>query len=146
MRWTSVRTINATTDRVFRAVADPEEFQKAIAGGSSVECLTGSRSGVGMRFRSTRLVKGKPSTFEPEITEFVPGEHVRLVNVTHGTLWDSTFSVRAAGRATVLTLTMDATTRLLARVMTRLIAGMVQKALDTDMDAVRAYCERGPAL
>jgi len=29
--------------------------------------------------------------------------------------------------------------------MTRLIAGMVQKALDTDMDAVRAYCERGPA-
>ena len=60
MRWTSVRTINATTDRVFRAVADPEEFQKAIVGGSSVEYLTGSRSGVGMKFRSTRLVKGKP--------------------------------------------------------------------------------------
>lgn len=146
MRWTSVRTINATTDRVFRAVADPEEFQQAIAGGSSVEYLTGSRSGVGMKFRSTRLVKGKLSTFEQEVTEFVPGEHVRLVNVTHGTVWDSTFSVRPEGRATVLTLTMDATTeRLLARVMTRLIAGMVQKALDTDMDAVKAYCERGPA-
>ena len=60
MRWTSVRTINATTDRVFRAVVDPEEFPKAIVGGSSVEYLTGSRSGIGMKVRSTRLVKGKP--------------------------------------------------------------------------------------
>ena len=70
MRWTSVRTISATPDRVFRAVADPEEFQRAIPGGASVEYLTASRSGVGMRFRSTRLVKGKPSTFEQEVTEF----------------------------------------------------------------------------
>jgi len=29
--------------------------------------------------------------------------------------------------------------------MTRLIAGMVQQALDGDMDAVKAYCERQPA-
>jgi carbon monoxide dehydrogenase subunit G len=144
MRWTSTRTIDAPADRVFRTVADPEEFQKAIPGGSSVEYLTPSRSGVGVKFRATRLMKGKPSTFEQEVTEFVQAEHVRLVNVTHGTVWDSTFRVRSDARATVLTLTMDAQTeRLLARVMTRLIAGMVQKALDMDMDAVKAYCERG---
>jgi carbon monoxide dehydrogenase subunit G len=136
MRWTSTRTIDAPADRVFRTVADPEEFQKAIPGGSSVEYLTPSRSGVGVKFRATRLMKGKPSTFEQEVTEFVPAEHVRLVNVTHGTVWDSTFRVRSDGRATVLTLTMDAQTE-------RLIARMVQKALDMDMDAVKAYCERG---
>jgi hypothetical protein len=55
---------------VFRTVADPEEFQRAIPGGSNVEYLTASRSGVGTRFRSTRLMKGKPSTFELEMTEF----------------------------------------------------------------------------
>ena len=143
MRWTSVRTINAAPDRVFRAVGDPEEFQKAIPGGSSVEYLTAGHSGVGTKFRSTRLVKGKPQSFEQEVTEFVAGERVRMVNVTHGTLWDSTFSVRPGDGGSVLTLAMDAVTdRLLARVMTRLIARMVQKALDQDMDAVKAYCER----
>lgn len=75
--------------------------------------------------------------------EYVPGERVRLVNDTYGTLWDSTFGVRADGGGAVLTLTMDAVTdRLLARVMNRLIARMVQRALDQDLDAVKAYCER----
>ena len=147
LRWTSTRTINAPADRVFRAVADPEEFQNAIPGGSKVEYLTSNRTGVGTKFRSTRLMKGKPSTFEQEVTEFVPPERVRLVNVTHETVWDTTFSVRVDGGATVLTLTMDSQTdRFVARLMTRLIAGMVQKALDGDMDAVKAYCERQPPL
>jgi hypothetical protein len=97
---------------------------------------------VGVKFRATRLMKGKPSTCEQEVTEFVPNQHIRLVNVTHGTVWDTTFSVRAESGATVLTLTMDARAeQLLARLMTRLIAGIIQKALDTDLDAVKAYCE-----
>lgn len=58
MRWTSVRTISATPDRVFRAVADPEEFQRAIPGGASVEYLTASRSGMGMK-RPMRPVTGR---------------------------------------------------------------------------------------
>lgn len=146
MRWTSVRTIKATPDRVFGAVADPEEFNKAIPGGLAVEYLTTRRSGVGTRFRATRLSKGKPMAFDQEVTEFVPGQRMRMVNQTHGTLWDSAFTVQSDGGATVLNLTMDAKTDgLLARVMTRLIAPIVQKALDKDMDAVKVYCERGPA-
>jgi len=84
MRWTSIRSIRATPERVFRAVADPEEFQRAIPGGSTVEYLGPARSGVGTKFRATRLVKGKPSAFDQEVTEFVPGDHIQLVNVTHG--------------------------------------------------------------
>ncbi len=142
MRWISSRTIHAMPERVFRTVADPEEFQRAIPGGSQVEYLTASRTGVGVKFGATRLMKGKPSTFEQEVTEFVPNQHIRLVNVTHGTVWDTTFSVRAESGATILTLTMDARAeQLLARLMTRLIAGIIQKALDTDLDAVKAYCE-----
>src|SRR5262245_50196070 len=120
MQWISSRTIHATPERVFRTVADPEEFQRAIPGGSQVEYLTPNRTGVGVKFRATRLMKGKPSTFEQEVTEFVPNEQIRLVNITHGTVWDSTFRVRAESGGTVLTLTMDARAeQLLARVMTR---------------------------
>jgi len=60
MRWQSSRSIQAPSDRVFRTVADPEEFQKAMLG----------------------------------------------------------------------------------RIMNRLIAGMVQRALDQDLDSVKAHCEK----
>jgi uncharacterized protein YndB with AHSA1/START domain len=143
MRWTAVRTIDAAPDLVFRVVADPEEFHKVIPDGLSVEYLTPARSGVGMKFRATRLVNGSPAAFDQEVTEFVPGERLRMINVTRGTLWDGTFSVCWEANATVLTLTMDSVTdRLYARVMNFLIARMVQRSIDRDMDAVKAYCER----
>ncbi len=144
MWWTCARTINASSDKVFHVVADPEEFHRAIPDGASVEYLTATRSGVGTKFRATRMSRGKPMAFDQEVTEFVPGKRVRTLNVTHGTLWDGMFTVKAQGQGCVLTLEMESKTdRLLARLMNRLIARMVQKALDRDMDAVKAYCERG---
>ena len=143
MRWQSSRSIQAPSDRVFRTVADPEEFQKAIPGGSSVEYLTPNHDGVGAKFRATRVTNGKAAAFDQEVTEFVPGKRVRLVNVTHGTVWDSVFEVRPAGSTTELSLTMDARPgHLLGRIMNRLIAGMVQRALDQDLDSVKAHCEK----
>ena len=130
MRWVAVRTINAPPDRVFRTVADPEEF-------------TSQHSGVGTRFRATRMSRGKPAAFDQEVVEYVAGKHVRMDNVTHGTLWIGMFDVAAQDGQSVLTLKMDSQTdRWLPRIMTRLIAPMVQKALEKDMDAVKAYCER----
>lgn len=115
MRWTSVRTINAAADRVFRTVADPEEFHRAIPDGVSVEYLTARRSGVGTKFRATRVSGGKPRAVDQEVTEFIPGKRVRMLNVTHGTLWDGMFSVKAEGQRCVLTLEMESKTdRLLA--------------------------------
>ncbi len=143
MRWISVRKIKAQPGRVFHVVADPEEFHKAIPGGVSVEYLTTTHSGVGTKFRATRLSRGKPAAFDQEVIEFVPDEHVRMINVTHGTTWEGDFTVRPDGAETELTLTMEAKTdKLLARVMNYLISRMMQKGLDKDMDAVKAYCER----
>ncbi|MGK7312992.1 MAG: SRPBCC family protein [Candidatus Longimicrobiales bacterium M2_2A_002] len=45
---------------------------------------------------------------------------------------------------TELSLVMEARPhRLLARITTPLMAGMLRKALEKDMDAVKAYCESG---
>ena len=144
MRWTSVRAVAASPERVFRAVADPEEFQRAIPGGSTVEYLTDRRTGVGARFRATRVRNGRPEAFEQEVTAYEAGRRIRLVNVTHGTVWDSLFEVSGESAGTSrLALTMDARTeRLLPRVVFRMIHGRVQKALDDDLDGVKAYCER----
>lgn len=143
MRWVTVRTINAPSDRVFRTVADPEEFHRAIPDGVKVEYLTTQHSGIGTRFRATRMNRGKPAAFDQEVVEYVPGRHIRMDNETHGTLWIGMFDVESKDAQSVLTLTMDSKTdRWLPRIMTRLIAPMVQKALEKDMDAVKAYCER----
>jgi uncharacterized protein YndB with AHSA1/START domain len=143
MRWIAARTINAPADRVFRTVADPEEFHRAIPDGVSVVYLTAARSGVGTKFRATRMNRGKPAAFDQEVIEYVPDKHIRMHNETHGTLWIGMFDVTAQSAQSVLTLTMDSKTdRWLPRIMTRLIAPMVQKALEKDMDAVKAYCER----
>ena len=145
MRWTAERAIRAEPERVFRVMADPEEFNRAIPDGREVEYLNEVRGGVGMQFRAWRMNRGKKMGFDQEVTEFVPGQRVRMVNVTHGTVWDGVFAVRreGGGRDAVLTLTMDARTRNpLARLMNRLIARMVQRALEKDLDAVKAYCER----
>jgi len=97
MRWTSSRTINAPVERVFRTVADPDEFSASDPRRLERRVPDPNRTGVGVRFRATRLIKGKPSTFEQEVTEFAPPEQVRLVNVTHGTVWDSTFRLQSDG-------------------------------------------------
>src|SRR5262249_43811788 len=122
MQWTSTRTINAPPERVFHVVANPEEFQQAIVGGSTVEYLTPSQSGVGAKFRATRIMKGTPTAFDQEVTAFVPGDRIRLLNVTQGTVWESEFRVQPAGAGASLTLTMEAKpSTLVARLLTLLI-------------------------
>ena len=66
-----------------------------------------------------------------------------MVADSHGTVWDSLFTVKSDGGSTALELTMDARPhKLLPKLMNPLIKGMVQKAVEKDMDAVKAYCER----
>ena len=143
MRWICSRSIRATPERVFRAVADPKEFNNAVSEGAGVEYLTALHEGVGTKFRATRMVRGKPQAFDQEVTEFVPPRAITLVNVTHGTKWESRITVEAVEEGAVVTLTMDAISdRLMARVMNRLIAPMLQRALDKDLLAVKSYCEK----
>ena len=143
-RWVVTRTIAAPIDVVFATVADINQFARAIPHIVKVEYLGDARSGVGTRFRETRLMRGKEATTELEVTEWVRNDHVRLVADTHGTVWDSVFAVREEQGATVLTLTMNAIAHgLIPKLMVNfIIRGMLQKALEGDMDAVKAFCER----
>ena len=137
------RRIDASPARVFGAVAHIDEFSKAVPGIVKVEFLSDRRAGKGARFRETRLVRGRESTVDLEVTEYEPDSRVRFVSDTHGTVWDTVFTVEPEGTGTVLTMTMDATGKSpLPRIVNVLIKGMVRKAIEADMDAVKAYCER----
>ncbi|MEX1364978.1 MAG: SRPBCC family protein [Nannocystaceae bacterium] len=142
-RTTISRTIDAPVALVFRTVADIANFARAVPHITKVELLSEQQVGQGTRFRETRVMKGREASTELEVTEYVEDEHVRLVSDAGGTRWDTVFTVEPKGDLTKLTMVMDAKAhRLLARLINPLIKGMVARAIEQDMDAIKTYCER----
>lgn len=136
------RSIKAPINLVFKTVSEIENFSKAIPHIMRVEFLSENKSGIGARFRETRLMRGKEVSTELEVTEFVQDSHVRLVAESHGTVWDMLFEVSPNNGGTELTMTMDARAyRLLPKILNPLMKGMVRRAIEQDMDMVKSFCE-----
>jgi uncharacterized protein YndB with AHSA1/START domain len=137
------RTIDAPIEKVFDTVAHIENFSKANPRIIQVEFLSDRHSGVGTRFRETRRMGKRAVSTELEVTEYVPNERVRLVSDAGGTIWDTTFTTRpASGGGAELSLVMTAEAyKIVAKVLNPLIRGMVRRAIEDDLDAVKAYCE-----
>lgn len=76
---TAVRHIDAPIERVFSTVAHIENFAKAVPQIVATEFLTDVTSGVGTRFRETRLMHGRETTTVLEVTEYAENERVRIV-------------------------------------------------------------------
>ena len=88
-------------------------------------------------------MNGRKATVDLEVTEYVENDRVRIVSDTHGTVWDTVFTVSpTADGLTELKMVMDVNAyKLLSRLMNIFIMGKIQSALESDMDAVKAYCE-----
>ena len=143
-RTTISRTIRAPIEAVFDAVSDISRFSEAVPHLVRVEFLTESRVGPGTRFRETRRMGKREASTVLEFTEYVKNERVRLVSDAGGTVWESLFTVTPVGdgESTRLDLVMEARPyRLLARVFVPLMKGAVTKAVEGDMDAVKAWVE-----
>ncbi len=142
MRITIRRQILAPVELVFDTVADIRNFSQALPHVVRYEFLSEKESGLGTRFRETRLMGGKEATTELEVTEYAPNDHVRMVADSHGAVWDTTFTVGRQDDATQLTVVMDARPhQLLPRIMNTLFKPMIAKAVARDMDLVKNHCE-----
>lgn len=141
-RTTVVRRIHAPLERVFDTIAHIENYEKAVPEIVRIERLSDVRTGVGTRFRETRRMGGKEATTELEVTAYVENDRVRIVGDAGGTVWDTVFEVVAESDCVRLTASMDARPyRLVSRLINPLIARFVRRAMESDMDAVKAYCE-----
>jgi hypothetical protein len=137
------RTIAAPIDLVFNTVANINQFSKAVPRIVKYEFLSDVKSGVGTRFRETRLMKGQEATTELEVTEYIANDHVRIVADSHGTVWDTVFTVKLEKSHTELTVAMDAKAYKLApKIINPLISHVIKNAMEQDMDAVKAFCEK----
>jgi carbon monoxide dehydrogenase subunit G len=137
------RRIQAPLERVFQTVSNIEGFSEAVPDIVKVEFLSEQKTGVGARFRETRLMGGREASTILDVTEYVENERIRLVSDAFGTIWDSVFTVKQEGETTVLELTMDGKAyKLFPRLLNPLMKGAMTKALTSDMDAVKAHCEK----
>ncbi len=136
--------VDAPVEAVFDAVAHIQNFREIVPDIIKVEFLSEQQTGVGTRFRETRMMGKREAATELEVTEYRPHERVRMVADAGGTIWDTVFTtVAAPGSGTDLTLVMEARAyKLAARMFNPLIKGMVRKAIEKDMSAVKAHCER----
>jgi carbon monoxide dehydrogenase subunit G len=137
-------SVRAPIEKVFAAIADIDTFPYRAEAITHVELLSEQRSGVGARFRETRMMKGRESQTELEVTEYVENDRIRMVADQGGTIWDTVFVVERTDSETRLNLTMDAKPySLAAKLTTPLIKGMIAKFIRKDMDDIKAWCEAG---
>ena len=134
--------IAAPPETVFRAVSDIEGLPDHDPNIVGVEVLTERRSGLGTRFRETRRMKNQEMVTELEVTEFEENRRIRMVADSHGTVWDTLFSVRTVDGATELSIEMDARPhKLLPRLMNPFMKGFFRKGIEGHLENLRKRCE-----
>jgi uncharacterized membrane protein len=80
------KTVDAPIELVFRTISDIENYSNAVSHIPNVEFLSEMKTGVGTRFRETRLMRGKEASTELEVKEYVENDHVHMVSDSHGTI------------------------------------------------------------
>lgn len=136
------RSIAAPLTDVFATVSDVRNFRNAVPHIIKVEFLTDQQHGKGTRFREARRLKGRETTCDLEVVEYIENERVRIVSDEGGAVWDTVIMVDQVGEKVWLRMEMEARPhKLFARILTPLIRGMIARAVEEDMDSVKAYCE-----
>lgn len=128
---------------VFETVSDVRRFAEVQPQITKIEFLTDQQAGAGTRFRETRAMGKREATVELEVTEYAANDRVRIVSDSHGTVWDTLFTVvPAADGSTTLDMMMEARAhKLVPKLINPLLLLMIRKAIASDLDRVKDYCE-----
>lgn len=137
--------IDASPERVFAALADPEDWPRRIPSITRVEIIGYEPVGIGTQFRETRKMNGKAETLTMTISEMEPPEHMVFTAHAHGSDLVASHHLQAQEQGTMLRVSMETTPRtLLARLVMALsfvFAPLIRKQLRDDLTALKASIE-----
>jgi uncharacterized protein YndB with AHSA1/START domain len=144
---TSVRLINAPQESVFQTFTDLRRAPEFIPAIKTLEVLTEGPIGKGTRWREMRVMMGKEATETMEITEFDPPRSYAVEARSHGTHYRSTFRFSPESGGTRAEMTFSGRpesgwAKALGALVGWAFKGMLRKALEADMDALKAAAER----
>ena len=141
-------TINGSRGAIWAAIADIENAPKTIRGIEKIEILEKPANGlVGLKWRETRMLFGKPATAEKWITDAAENEYYKTRAESDGFIFLSTMRISESGGGMTLTSSHDSEPQSIAAKfvsipMLFLFRGVAKKALLQDLNDIKAAVEQ----
>ncbi|GEK80262.1 SRPBCC family protein [Agrococcus baldri] len=144
------RSIDASTDAVWRVLTDVEGFEAVLSGVTRVERLAGVGFTIGTRWQETRKAMGGESTEELEVVGIDEGRSTMLAAEAHGLAYRTEFTLEPAdgGAATLLRMRFSGRyvspswlQRAAAKLTSGIGASMTRKMMQQDLDDIAAAAE-----
>jgi len=142
--------IQAAPEAIWQIITDIEQAPEYIQGIDAIELLEQPATGlVGLTWRETRTLFGQTAHEIIWITEAVPNQYYRSKAVNYGTVYTTEFRIYATTDPAVLQIDFGAKAQTLgARILSfifRLLAqNATQKALEQDLEDIKAAAENHP--
>jgi hypothetical protein len=141
-------TINASKAAIWSAITNIENAAETISGIRNIEVVEKPANGlVGLRWRETRMLFGKPATAEKWITDVAENEFYKTRAESDGFIFLSTISISGSGGGFTVTTSHDSkpqtiATKLMSIPMGLLFKGVATKALLQDLNDIKSAVER----
>jgi hypothetical protein len=140
-------TINGSKAAIWTAITDIENAAESITGIKKIEVLEKPPSGfVGLKWRETRILFGKPASAEKWITDATENEFYKTRAESDGFVFLSTMSISESRGGMMLTSAHETQAQgLVARLKSIPIVffkGVIKKALLQDLNDIKAAVER----
>jgi hypothetical protein len=140
--------INGSKAAIWAVIANIENASETISGIDSIEVLEKPARGlVGLRWRETRMLFGKPAIAEKWITDAVENEFYKTRAESDGFVFLSTMSISESSGGLTLTTSHDSkpqgiVARLMSIPMGLLFKGVARKALLQDLNDIKSAVEQ----
>ena len=141
-------TINASRAAIWAAITNIENATETISGIEKIEVLEKPANGlVGLKWRETRMLFGKPATAEKWFTDAAENEFYKTRAEDRGFVFLSTMSLSESSGGITLTSSHDSqpqgiVARLMSIPMGLLFKGVAKKALLQDLNDIKAAVEQ----
>jgi hypothetical protein len=141
-------TINGSRAAIWAAITDIEHASEIIRGIENIEVVEKPATGlVGLRWRETRMLFGKPATVEKWITDAAENDFYKTRAESDGFVFLSTTRISEGSGGLTLTSTHDSqpqgiVARLLSVPMLFLFKGVAKRALTRDLNDIKSAVEQ----
>ena len=140
-------TINGSRAAIWAAISNIEKASETISGIKNIEILEKPASGlVGLKWRETRILFGKPATAEKWITDAAANEFYRTKAEDGGFVFLTTKSISESSRGITLTESHESKPQSikakLSVPMLFLFKGVIKKALLQDLNDIKSAVEQ----
>lgn len=145
-------TVNGSRAAVWAAITNIENSAEIISGIENIEVVEKPANGlVGLKWRETRMLFGKPATVEKWITDAVENEFYKTRAESDGFVFLSTMSISEGGGGTSLSSFHDSqpqtiAARIMSIPMGLFFKGVAKKALLQDLSDIKSALEQQPSI